>query len=58
MKITITEAAYICGVTEQTIRNWTKSRGFPTPDDERRYEHQAVLDWANARAIRVAKLAR
>jgi len=58
VKITITEAAYVCGVTEQTIRNWVKSRGFPSPDDERRYDHDEVVDWASRRSIRLAKLAR
>ena len=57
-KITITEAAYICGVTEQTIRNWTARNGFPDPDENRRYDHLAVLEWAGKRAIRTAKIVR
>jgi len=57
-RITITEAAYICGVTEQTIRNWTARRGFPEPDANNRYDHLAVLEWAGARAIRTARIVR
>lgn len=57
-KITITEAAYICGVTEQTIRNWTRDKGFPEPDGNRRYCHLDVLEWAGKRAMRLAKIVR
>lgn len=57
-RITITEAAYICGCTEQTIRNWTRSKGFPEPDKNRKYDHEAVLEWAGKQAIRTAKIVR
>jgi DNA-binding transcriptional MerR regulator len=57
-RITITEAASICGCTEQTIRNWTARRGFPAPDGNKRYDHSAVLEWAGRHAIRTARLIR
>lgn len=57
-RITITEAAYICGVTEMTVRRWMESRDFPARDERGLFLERDVLEWAGKRAIRTAKIVR
>lgn len=57
-KINLTEAAYMCGVTEMTIRRWIVAKDFPLRDDEGLFLERDVLEWASSRAIRTAKIVR
>lgn len=57
-RITLTEAAYICGVSEQSIRRWIHSRAFPMRDSSGLFLEREVLEWASAKAIRTAKIVR
>jgi predicted DNA-binding transcriptional regulator AlpA len=57
-RITVTEAAYICGVVEQTIRRWMETRDFPQKDKDGLILERDVLEWAGKRAIRTAKIVR
>jgi predicted DNA-binding transcriptional regulator AlpA len=61
--ITITEAAYICGCSEQSYRNWMRAAVDPAPgpiNDRlargRRWSELAVLEWAGRHAIRTARI--
>jgi predicted DNA-binding transcriptional regulator AlpA len=57
-RINITEAAYICGRSVQTIRNWMRLKNFPKPDENKLFDHLAVLEWASLNAIRTARIVR
>jgi len=57
-RINLTEAAYMCGVTEMTIRRWMSSRDFPLRDNDGLFLEREVLEWASANAIRTAKIVR
>ena len=57
-RITMTEAAYICGVTDKTIRRWMETRDFPERDKDGLFLERDVLEWAGVRAIRTAKIVR
>lgn len=57
-RITLTEAAFMCGVTEMTIRRWMASRNFPGRCQDGTFMEREVLEWASARAIRTAKIVR
>jgi DNA-binding transcriptional MerR regulator len=61
--ITLTEAAYICGCSERTIRNYQTREvdpfPFPCPSlGPRLYSELEVLEWAGRNAIRAAKIVR
>jgi predicted DNA-binding transcriptional regulator AlpA len=53
--ITVTEAAYICGVTERTIYTWMKTRGFPKLGQNRALNHLDVLDWVSRHVARAPR---
>jgi len=55
---TITEAAFICGVTEKTIYRWMTTRGFPARDERGTFLERDVLEWAGQRAIRTTRIVR
>lgn len=57
-RINLTEAAYMCGVTEMTIRRWMAGRAFPLRDDDGLFLEREVLAWASVKAIRTAKIVR
>ena len=63
--ITLTEAAAMCGCSEQTAKNWQKrdTDPFPGPINDvphkgKLYSELAVLEWAGRNAIRTAKIVR
>lgn len=57
-RITVTDAAYIFGVTERTIRRWMRSRDFPPRDENGLFLETDVLEWAGKRAIRATRIVR
>jgi hypothetical protein len=42
----------------QTIRNWMRLKNFPKPDENKLFDHLAVLEWASLNAIRTARIVR
>ena len=57
-RITITEAAYMCGVSEMTVRRWMVARDFPARDERGTFLERDVLEWAGQRAIRTTRIVR
>lgn len=57
-RLKITEAGTVCGCSEQSIRRWGKTRGFPERGPDGRYDQAEVLKWAKRHGIRTIPLVR
>ena len=57
-RITVTDFAAICGVTEKTVYSWLKDKrkGTPEKDKHGRFDQLEVLEWASKRAMRTVRL--
>ncbi len=58
-RITLTEVAYMFGVTEMTIRRWMAGEtGFPPRDERGLFLERDVLEYAGRSARRISKIVR
>lgn len=56
MKLTVADAAEMLGVEESVVYRWIREKAIPAHhvDDHYRFHASELLEWANARGMRVA----
>ncbi len=56
MKLTVADAAEMLGVDESVVYRWIRERAIPAHhvDDHYRFHASELLEWANARGMRIA----